>query len=70
MELEQIHKEITVVREMHLADQEAIQTEQKVMVYGLLACLKGLAEKGCNGPVSEAIVTLEKHINQKAHRQI
>jgi len=42
-------------------------TEQRLIVYGLLACLKGLKEQGCNGPVSEAIVKLETHINNKAH---
>ncbi|MBE6692662.1 MAG: branched-chain amino acid ABC transporter permease, partial [Ruminococcaceae bacterium] len=35
----------------------------------LLACLKGLAAQGCNGPVSEAIDKIEKHINKKAHEQ-
>ncbi len=54
----------------HCSDQEATQAEQTLIVYGLLACLKGLAEQGCNGPVSEAIDKLEKHINQKAHGQI
>lgn len=43
--------------------------EQALIVYGLLACLKGLQEQGCNGPVTKAINKLEKHINQKAHEQ-
>lgn len=46
---------------------EGIQEEQTLVVYGLLACLKGLKEQGCNGPVSEAIDKIEKHINKKAH---
>ena len=33
----------------------------------LLACLKGMKEQGCNGPVTEAINKIEKHINQQAH---
>ena len=33
----------------------------------VVACLKGLKEQGCNGPVSEAIDKIEKHINKKAH---
>ena len=37
--------------------------------YGILACLKGLKEQGCNGPVTEALHTLEKHLNQSAHGQ-
>ena len=52
---------------MHHKDTEGIQEEQTLVVYGLLACLKGLAEQGCDGPVSEAIDKIEKHINKKAH---
>ena len=45
----------------------SIQEEQTHICYGLLACLKGLQEQGCNGPVTEARNRLEKHLNQKAH---
>ena len=62
-------KEISDVRTMHNNDQSGIQEEQTLVVYGLLACLKGLAEQGCDGPVSEAIERIEKHINKKAHGQ-
>lgn len=41
--------------------------EQALIIYGLLACLKGLQEQGCDGPVTIAIAKIEKHINQKAH---
>ena len=34
---------------------------------GILACLKGLKEQGCDGPVTDAITKIEKHINQAAH---
>jgi len=44
-----------------------IQAEQTLLTYGVLACLKGLKEQGANGPVTEAIDKIEKHINQKAH---
>lgn len=46
-----------------------IQEEQTLLTYGVLACLKGLHEQGANGPVTEAINKIEKHINQKAHGQ-
>ena len=62
--------EIAEVREMHKKDQNGIQEEQTLVVYGLLACLKGLAEQGCDGPVSEAIERIEKHVNKKAHSQM
>lgn len=44
-----------------------IQEEQTLLTYGVLACLKGLHEQGANGPVTEAIDKIEKHINKKAH---
>lgn len=44
-----------------------IQEEQAILTYGILACLKGLHEQGANGPVTEAINKLEKHLNEKAH---
>lgn len=44
-----------------------IQEEQALLTYGVLACLKGLSEQGCDGPVSEAINKIEKHLNEKAH---
>ena len=46
----------------------AIQAEQKVLVKGVLACLKGLREQGCDGPVSDAITQLENHLNEEAHK--
>ena len=49
------------------ARQHACAKEQALIVYGVLACLKGLREQGCNGPVTKAINDIEKHINQRAH---
>lgn len=46
---------------------KSIQEEQTLLTYGVLACLKGLHEQGANGPVTEAINKIEKHINEKAH---
>ena len=48
---------------------DEVEKEQTLIVYGILACLKGLKEQGCNGPVTEAIRKIEKHINNKAHHQ-
>lgn len=48
---------------------EKMKSEQCLLTYGILACLKGLKEQGCNGPVTEAINKIEKHINQAAHEQ-
>lgn len=49
-------------------DIKAIKEEQTVLVHGVLACLMGLKEQGCNGPVTEAIEQLENHINKQAHK--
>lgn len=61
--------EIKKLSDRHEKDQTGVQEEQTIVIYGLLACLKGLAAQGCNGPVSEAITKIEKHINMKAHEQ-
>ena len=47
----------------------SILEEQTILTYGVLACLKGLREQGCNGPVAEAIDKIDKYLNQKAHGQ-
>ena len=49
-------------------DIKAIKEEQTVLVRGILACLMGLKEQGCNGPVTEAIEQIENHINKQAHK--
>ena len=60
-------EEIKKLQKHHDDDIAAIKQEQALLVYGVLACLKGINEQGCNGPVTEAINKLEKHLNQKAH---
>ncbi|MBQ1789307.1 MAG: branched-chain amino acid ABC transporter permease [Oscillospiraceae bacterium] len=45
----------------------AVKEEQQIIIYGVLACLKGLHEQGANGPVTDAINRIEKHLNQAAH---
>lgn len=55
------------LKEHHDSDIKVINTELQLLTYGILSCLKGLQEKGCNGPVTEAISKIEKHLNEKAH---
>lgn len=50
-------------------DLDAIREEQTLLTFGVLACLKGLQEQGCNGPVTDAIDKIERHINKAAHHQ-
>ena len=59
--------DIKALRNTHISDMDSMKQEQTLIVYGLLACLKGLSEQGCNGPVTEAINQIEKHLNEKAH---
>ena len=49
-------------------DIKSIKEEQTVLVHGVLACLMGLKEQGCNGPVTEAIEKIEEYINKQAHK--
>ena len=49
-------------------DIKSIKEEQKVLTTGVLACLKGLKEQGCDGPVTEAIISIEDHLNKEAHK--
>ena len=47
----------------------AIRKENTLLTYGVLACLKGLEEQGCDGPVHEAIDRIVKDLNLRAHDQ-
>lgn len=49
-------------------DIRSIKDEQKILTTGVLACLKGLKEQGCDGPVTEAITSIENHLNKEAHK--
>lgn len=41
--------------------------ERMILLRGQLACLKGLKEQGCNGPVTIAIQDIEKYLINKSH---
>lgn len=60
-------EEIKKLKAHHEEDIAAMKQEQTLLVYGILACLKGLKEQGCNGPVTEAINRYENYLNKKAH---
>lgn len=61
-------EEIKALRKHHEDDMKIIKEEQAIIVHGVLACLKGLREQGCNGPVKEGIAEIEDYLNQKAHQ--
>ena len=49
-------------------DIKSIKDEQTILTKGVLACLKGLKEQGCDGPVTTAISDIEDHLNKQAHK--
>lgn len=51
------------------SNMRAMQKELSIITKGQLACLQGLHEKGCNGPVTKAIGDLENFLNGAAHDQ-
>ena len=61
-------EEINRLKQHHEEDIAAIKQEQTLLVEGILACLQGLQEKGCNGPVTKAIVKYQTYLNAKAHK--
>lgn len=50
------------------SDIKSIKDEQTILTKGVLACLKGLKEQGCDGPVTTAISDIEDHLNRQAHK--
>lgn len=66
--LKQKHE--TDMASLHDELAEGVRTnnaELQLLTFGVLACLKGLQEQGCNGPVTEAVTKIEKYLNEKAH---
>lgn len=61
-------EEIKKLKKQHEDDIASIKAEQALLIEGVLACLKGLQERGCNGPVTKAIETYETYLNEKAHK--
>lgn len=67
-QLKQKHEADVEMLENELAEEmRKHNAELQLLTYGVLACLKGLQEKGCNGPVTDAVNKIEKYLNAKAH---
>ena len=45
-----------------------LKDEQRIICTGVLACLDGLEQLGCNHSVPRAKEKLENHINEMAHQ--
>lgn len=62
------NEKIAALEEERENERRATQEELTLIIYGLQACLKGLNEQGCDGPVTDAIQKIDKHLNQRAHQ--
>lgn len=61
-------EEIKKLKQHHEEDIKSLKEEQALLIDGVLACLKGLQERGCNGAVPKAIEKYENYLNEKAHQ--
>lgn len=59
---------IKCLEERHKEDIKEIREEQRVICTGVLACLDGLEQLGCNHSVPRAKEQLEEHLNKIAHK--
>lgn len=71
--LDKINKNTEDIKQLQI-DVTKLQCEVKeskeerlILLKGQLACLKGLKEQGCNGPVTQAIKDIEAYIISKSH---
>lgn len=49
-------------------DSKINKEENTILLKGQLACLKGLKEQGCDGPVTTSITEIETYLLKQAHR--
>lgn len=63
MEIKKLKNEVEVIKTEIKDGKE----ERLILVNGVLACLKGLKEQGCNGPVTEGIKQIEAYLMKKSH---
>ena len=47
---------------------DQVKREMGLICYGVLACLDGLKQMGCDGNVTQAKNDLEKYLNKTAHK--
>ena len=47
---------------------DQVKREMGLICYGVLACLDGLKQMGCDGNVTQAKTDLEKYLNKTAHK--
>ena len=60
-------EKIKKLEQHHEDDIKSLKEEQALLIDGVLACLMGLKEQGCNGQVTKAIEQYNNYLNKKAH---
>lgn len=60
-------QEIQKLRDEVKQEHDSVLAELKLLCHGVRACLSGLQEQGCNGPVTSALEQLDNHLNIRAH---
>ncbi len=70
-ELKALHKsDMEEAQKKENEDMQEIKDELCVLSYAMLAVFDGLQQLHCNGNVTKARDSLEKHLNQRAHDQV
>lgn len=62
-EIEELKVEVGLLK----SEVKDSKEERLILVNGVLACLKGLKEQGCNGSVTEGIKQIEDYLIKKSH---
>lgn len=60
-------EKIKKLEQHHEDDIKGLREEQALLIDGVLACLMGLKEQGCNGQVTKTIEKYNDYLNKKAH---
>ena len=63
VDIEKLKEEIKCLK----SEVQDSKEERLILLKGQLACLKGLKEQGCNGPVTKAIGDIEEYLMKKTH---
>lgn len=61
-------KQDAEIKKIKEVDIPHLKDELRVICTGVLACLDGLEQQGCNHSVPKAKAQLEEHINKVAHQ--
>lgn len=62
-DIEELKNEVGILK----SEIKDSKEERLILVNGVLACLKGLQELSCNGPVTEGIHQIENYLMKKSH---